>query len=73
MPAARTSATPSLPGTADGAAVERVVVKGGLEGYVPWSWLISAGFKGLARKRRVRRLEWAGEMECVWRLEGFVY
>jgi len=31
---------------------------------------MSAGFKGLARKRRVRSVEWAGEMEWVWRLGG---
>ena len=31
---------------------------------------MSAGFRGLARKRRVRRVECAGEMEWVWRLEG---
>lgn len=29
---------------------------------------MSAGLRGEARVRRVRRFEWGGEMECVWRL-----
>lgn len=28
---------------------------------------MSAGFRGAERVRRVRRVEWGGEMECVWR------
>ena len=29
---------------------------------------MSAGLRGEARVRRVRRDEWGGDMECVWRL-----
>jgi len=31
--------------------------------------LMSAGLRGEARLRRVRRFEWGGEIEWVWRLE----
>ena len=31
---------------------------------------MSAGLREEARVRRVRRDEWGGEMECVWRLWG---
>lgn len=36
---------------------------------------MSAGFRGEARVRRVRRVECGGERECVWRLwcGGLVY
>ena len=33
---------------------------------------MSAGLRGEARVRRVRRDEWGGEMECVWRLRAVV-
>lgn len=55
-PVERTSKQPSLPGTALGEDVPSVVVKGGVEGYRPWIWLISAGLRGAARVRRVRRV-----------------
>ena len=29
---------------------------------------MSAGLRGAARVRRVRRLPWGGESECVWSL-----
>jgi len=29
---------------------------------------MSAGFRGEVRVRRVRRVEWGGEREWVWRL-----
>lgn len=64
-PAARTSKHASFPGTAAGWAVPRVWVKGGAVGYVPWIWLMSAGFKGAAKVRRVRRLECGGDMEWL--------
>lgn len=40
---------------------------------MPWIWLMSAGFMGAARVRR-RRVEGGreGDMECVWRLGGWV-
>ena len=71
-PVASTSKQASLPGTAVGTGVPRVVVSGGREGYVPWIWLMSAGLRGAARVRRVRRLECGGERECVCRLGGGV-
>jgi hypothetical protein len=44
-------------------------VKGGREGYTPWTWFMSAGLMGVARARMRRELEGSeGEMEWVWRL-----
>ncbi len=37
---------------------------------MPWIWLMSAGLRGAARVRRVRRVEWGGGREWVWRLWG---
>lgn len=59
-----TSKQPSLPPTALGADVPRRDVKGGLTGYTPCIWFMSAGLMGLARVRRRRALEGReGEIE----------
>ncbi len=56
-PVARTSKHASFPGTALGDEVDREFVNGGRLGYVPWIWLMSAGFSGELRVRRVRSEE----------------
>lgn len=69
----RISKQPSLPPTAEGEAVPRREVSGGLEGYTPWIWLMSAGLMGVASVRRRRVCGGReGEMECVWSLSWLV-
>jgi hypothetical protein len=70
-PRETTSKQPSLPATAEGWDVPMLRVKGGLEGYRPWIWFMSAGLRGTARARR--RAVFAGrvgEMEWLCRLGG---
>jgi hypothetical protein len=53
-----------LPPTALGAEVPRRDVKGGLAGYTPCIWFMSAGLIGLARVRRRTALDGReGEIE----------
>lgn len=69
-PSDKTSKQPSFPPTADGSGVPRKEVKGGLEGYRPWIWFMSAGFMGATRARiRMDFVGREGDMECVCRLE----
>lgn len=64
-----TSKTPSFPGTADGSGVPKIDVNGGLDPYVPWTVLISAGLIGAARDLRSTEFVGSvGEIECVWSL-----
>ena len=63
-PTDTTSKQPSLPPTALGADVPSKDVKGGLTGYTPCIWLMSAGLMGLASVRRSREPEGSeGEIE----------
>jgi hypothetical protein len=63
-PTDTTSKQPSLPPTALGAEVPRRDVKGGLAGYTPCIWFMSAGLIGLARVRRRTALDGReGEIE----------
>jgi hypothetical protein len=63
-PVETTSKTPSLPGMAEGSEVPIREVKGGLEPYVPWTVLISAGLMGAASVRTSTEFEGIdGEIE----------